>query len=222
MPQSPKTPSDVAFSGAVKMIQTAKGSRDLQARLEEQRPWQNRITPDLAQFISEQDSIFLGTASAAGQPYIQHRGGPAGFLKVLGDRQLGFADLAGNKQYITLGNLSENPRAFLFLIDYENARRIKLWGTAEVVEDDPGLVDRLRVEGGKGRPERAIICTISAWDVNCPQHIPQRIDAMRVAALIAERDARIAQMERELAWHRKHDAKHVRMVPNNKLPNIET
>lgn len=207
MVQSSKTPSDVAFSPAVKAAQTAKGSRELYARMEERRPWQDRITPDLTHFISEQDSIFLGTANAAGQPYIQHRGGPAGFLKVLGDRQLGFADLVGNKQYITLGNLSENPRAFLFLIDYEHARRIKLWGTAQVVEDDPDLVDRLRVGGGRGRPERAITFSISAWDVNCPQHIPQRIDAGRVAALIAERDARIAHLENELKQHRKHDAK---------------
>ena len=207
MTQRPNSPSDVAFSAAVKSIQTAKGSRELYARMEERRPWQDRITPDLAQFISEQDSIFLGTANAEGQPYIQHRGGPAGFLKVLGDRELGFADLAGNRQYITLGNLSENPRAFLFLIDYEHARRIKLWGTAQVVEDDPNLVDRRRVEGSTGRPERAIVFSVMAWDVNCPQHIPQRIDAARVAALIAERDARIARLESELEQHRKHDAK---------------
>ena len=184
-----KTPSDVAFSPAVKKIQEAKGSRQSYARMEAHRPWPDRITPDLAQFIAAQTSIFLGTASAAGQPYIQHRGGPAGFLKVLGDRQLGFADLAGNRQYITLGNLTENPQAFLFLIDYEEARRVKLWGTARVVEGDPDLVDRLRAEGGRGRPERAILFDLAAWDVNCPQHIPRRFDAERVAAMLAERDA---------------------------------
>jgi len=152
MAEAPNTPSDVAFSPAVKAIQASKGSREAYARMEAKRPWPDRITPDLAQFIAAQTSVFLGTASAAGQPYIQHRGGPAGFLKVLGDRQLGFADLAGNRQYITLGNLSENPQAFLFLIDYEQARRVKLWGTAQVVEDAPDLLDRLRAEDETGRP----------------------------------------------------------------------
>ncbi len=202
MPKARNTPSDVAFSPAVKAIQTAKGSREIFARMEAKRPWQDRITPDLAQFVGAQTSVFLGTASADGQPYIQHRGGPAGFLKVLGDRQIGFADLAGNRQYITLGNLSENPKAFLFLIDYEQARRVKLWGTAEVLENAPDLMERLRVEGGRGRPERAIVFSIETWDVNCPQHIPVRIDAPRVAAAIAERDARIAQLEAELQRRR--------------------
>jgi len=192
---APTTPSDIAFTPAVKAIQSAKGSRQAYARMEDRHPWSDRITPDLAHFIGRQTSIFLGTANAAGQPYIQHRGGPAGFLKVLGDRQIGFADLAGNKQYITLGNLTENPRAFLFLIDYERARRVKIWGTARVVEDDPDLVDRLRAEASQGRPERAILFDVAASDVNCPQHIPQRIDAAKVAAMLAERDARIAYLE---------------------------
>ncbi|WP_319773281.1 pyridoxamine 5'-phosphate oxidase family protein [Breoghania sp.] len=198
MAQARSTPSDAAFSAAVKAIQTAKGSREMYARMEERRPWQNRITPDLAQFIGAQTSVFLGTASADGQPYIQHRGGPAGFLKVLDESRIGFADLAGNRQYITLGNLSENPQAFLFLIDYEQARRVKLWGTAAVHENAPDLMERLRVEDGKGRAERAIVFSIETWDVNCPQHIPVRFDASRVAAAIADRDARIAKLEAEL------------------------
>ena len=183
-------------------MQDAKGSREAYARMEASHPWQTTVTPDLAQFISEQNSFFLGTASAAGQPYIQHRGGPAGFLKVLGDQQLGFADLAGNRQYITLGNLSENAQAFIFLIDYEQARRVKLWGTAQVVDDQQDLMARLRVEGGKGRPERAILFNIRAWDVNCPQHIPRRIDVARVAAVLADRDAQIARLESELDEYR--------------------
>ena len=202
MAQYPKTPSDIAFSPAVKAVQDAKGSREAYARMEASHPWQTTVTPDLAQFISEQNSFFLGTASAAGQPYIQHRGGPAGFLKVLGDQQLGFADLAGNRQYITLGNLSENAQAFIFLIDYEQARRVKLWGTAQVVDDQQDLMARLRVEGGKGRPERAILFNIRAWDVNCPQHIPRRIDVARVAAVLADRDAQIARLESELDEYR--------------------
>ena len=202
MAQYPKTPSDIAFSPAVKAVQDAKGSREAYARMEASHPWQTTVTPDLAQFISEQNSFFLGTASAAGQPYIQHRGGPAGFLEVLGDQQLGFADLAGNRQYITLGNLSENAQAFIFLIDYEQARRVKLWGTAQVVDDQQDLMARLRVEGGKGRPERAILFNIRAWDVNCPQHIPRRIDVARVAAVLADRDAQIARLESELDEYR--------------------
>jgi len=198
MAKAPTTPSDVAFSRAVKAVQQSKGSREAYARMEARRPWPDRITPDLAQFIDQQTSVFLGTASTAGQPYIQHRGGPPGFLKVLSDRRLGFADLGGNRQYITLGNLSENPRAFLFLIDYEQMRRVKIWGAAQVVEDDPGLLDILRVESGRGSAERAILFDVSAWDVNCPQHIPQRIDAERVATALAAREARIAELEAEL------------------------
>lgn len=207
MAQHPTIPSDIAFSPAVKAVQDAKGSREAYARMEASHPWQTTVTPDLAQFISEQNSFFLGTASAAGQPYIQHRGGPAGFLKVLGDQQLGFADLAGNRQYITLGNLSENAQAFIFLIDYEQARRVKLWGTAQVVDDQQDLMARLRVEGGKGRPERAILFNIRAWDVNCPQHIPRRIDVARVAAVLADRDAQIARLESELDEYRSRQGK---------------
>ncbi|RYH10439.1 pyridoxamine 5'-phosphate oxidase family protein [Tropicimonas sp. IMCC6043] len=194
-----RTPSDIAFSPAVKAVQAAKGSRALYAKVEAKHPWSDRISPDLAQFIGTLTSVFLGTARAAGQPYIQHRGGQPGFLKVLGERRLGFADLAGNRQFITLGNLSENPHAFLFLIDYEQARRVKLWGTAQVVEDDPALLDRLRPAGFAGRAERAILFDLVAWDVNCPQHIPRRIDLARVATMLAKRDARIAALEAELA-----------------------
>lgn len=196
-----QTTMDVAFTPAVRAIQTAKGSRDIYAGLEARRPWPDRITPDLVAIVNQQTSFFLGTANAAGQPYIQHRGGPAGFLRVTGERQLGFADFAGNQQYITLGNLSENPRAILFLIDYERARRVKIWGRARVVEDDPDLVERLHIAGGTGRPQRAILIDIDAWDLNCPQHIPRRIDLARVATVLAERDARIAELEARLAAH---------------------
>ena len=193
------TPSDVAFSHAVKATQEAKGSRELYARMEQKRPWCDLVTPELERFILQQTSFFLGTANAQGQPYIQHRGGPAGFLQVLTDTCIAFADLAGNRQYITLGNLSENQQAYLFLIDYQEARRIKLWGTASVVEDDEALLDRLKMAGSKGRPERVILFDLIAWDVNCPQHIPRKIDADKVADLLAERDARIADLEACLA-----------------------
>src|SRR5271168_3897999 len=137
-------PSDVAFTPAVKSIQSRKGSRQGYASMEERGSWETRITPELAEFIGRQASVFLGTASSGGQPYIQHRGGPAGFLKVIDDKTLGLADFAGNRQYITLGNLTENPKAFIFLMDYANSQRVKLWGEARVVEDDVALLERLR------------------------------------------------------------------------------
>ncbi len=192
-------PSDVAFSAAVKAAQAARGSREMYARMEAKRPWAQEITPELAAFIGEQSSVFLGTASAQGRPYIQHRGGPRGFLRPLGPRRLGFADLAGNRQFVSLGNLSENPAAILFLIDYETARRVKIWGEARMVEGDPALLDALALPGAPGRPERALVFDIAAWDANCPQHIPRRIDLETAEALLAERDARIAELEAALA-----------------------
>ena len=158
-----------------------------------------RSPPELAGFIAAQRSFFLATASAEGQPYLQHRGGPPGFLRVLGPRMLGFADYRGNRQYISQGNLAENPRAFLFLIDYATRQRIKLWGRARVVEDDPELVARLMPEGYEARPEQAMLFEVAAWDANCHQHIPQRFEAEDVAAALAGRDARIAELEAELA-----------------------
>jgi uncharacterized protein len=190
--------SDVAFTPSVKAVQTRKGSRGAYARMEERGGWKTRITPDLADFIGAQTSIFLATVSADGQPYIQHRGGPPGFLRVLDDRTLGFADFAGNRQYITQGNLTENPKAHLFLIDYAQRKRVKIWGEASVVEGDAALLAKLMPEGYKARPEQVILFTVSAWDANCPQHIPQRFEAADVAAVLAERDRRIATLEAEV------------------------
>ena len=147
----------------MKAIQTRKGSRASYQRMEE-RPWNATVTPELAAFIAAQTSFFMATATADGQPYIQHRGGPAGFLHVLDDKTLAFADFAGNRQYLTQGNLAENPKAHLFLIDYVNRQRIKIWGTAKVVEDDPELLAKLMPQGYKARPEQVIVFTITAWD----------------------------------------------------------
>ncbi len=196
-------PSDVAFTPAVKAIQSRKGSRTGYASMEARGSWETRITPDLAEFIGGQTSVFLGTASADGQPYIQHRGGPPGFLKVLDDKTVGFADFTGNRQYITLGNLTENPKAFIFLIDYRNRQRVKIWGEARVIEDDPGLIKRLKPDGYKARAEQAILFSVSAWDSNCPQHIPQRFEAAEVTAMVAERDRRIEDLTKELDRLRK-------------------
>ena len=192
-------PSDVAFSPSVKAVQTRLGSRAAYASMEEDEGWETTITPDLAQFIAEQTSVFLGTASAAGQPNIQHRGGQRGFLHVLDDKTIGFADLRGNRQYITLGNLAENPKAHLFLIDYEQSQRVKIWGEARVVEDDPVLLGKLLPADEKARGARVILFTVAAWDANCPKYIPQRLDAQGVAHALEQRDGRIAELEREIA-----------------------
>jgi hypothetical protein len=187
-----------AFTPTVKAIQARKGSRDSYQRMEE-RPWRTTVTPDLAAFIAAMTSFFMATATADGQPYIQHRGGPPGFLHVLDDKTLAFADFAGNRQYLTQGNLADNPKAYLFLIDYVNRQRIKIWGTAKVVENDPELLAKLMPQGYKARPEQVIVFTITAWDSNCPQHIPQKLDLVDVIAVVAERDKRIAELEAEVA-----------------------
>jgi uncharacterized protein len=187
-----------AFTPTVKAIQARKGSRDSYQRMEE-RPWRTTVTPDLAAFIAAMTSFFMATATADGQPYIQHRGGPPGFLHVLDDKTLAFADFAGNRQYLTQGNLADNPKAYLFLIDYVNRQRIKIWGTAKVVENDPELLAKLMPQGYKARPEQVIVFAITAWDSNCPQHIPQKLDLADVVAVVAERDKRIAELEAEVA-----------------------
>ena len=191
--------SDVAFTPTIKAVQARKGLRPAHRRIEERGGWRTAITPDLAAFIAAQTSVFLATANRDGQPYIQHRGGPPGFLRVLDERTIAFADFAGNRQYITLGNLADNPKAQLFLIDYAHQRRVKIWSEARVVEDDDALIARLMPEGYKARPEQAVLFTVAAWDVNCSQHIPQRIDAADVAAALAARDRRIAELEAEVA-----------------------
>jgi predicted pyridoxine 5'-phosphate oxidase superfamily flavin-nucleotide-binding protein len=191
--------SDVAFSPAVKAIQARKGSRDTYAQVEQRSGWRTDIDEDLAAFLAAQDSMFLATASAAGQPYIQHRGGPKGFIRILDKNTLAFADYSGNRQFITQGNLSENPKANIFLIDYAHRRRVKIWGEARVVDDDPALTKSLMPQGYRARPEQVILFSVSAWDTNCPQHIPQKFDAADVAAALASRDARIAELEAELA-----------------------
>ena len=191
--------SDVAFTPAVKAAQARNGSRAAYARMEQKGGWRSSVTPELAAFIAQRDSFYLATANAAGQPYIQHRGGPTGFLKVLGKRTLGFADFGGNRQHITVGNLSENDKAYIFLMDYANRRRIKIWGRARVVEDDPELLDRLVDPAYKARPERAVLFEIEAWDVNCPQHIPRLLGEEKVTERVAPLAARIAELEAELA-----------------------
>ena len=191
--------SDVAFSPSVKRAQEQRGSRDGYQKRIEKRDWPDTISADLAGFIAERDSFYFATASADGQPYIQHRGGPKGFLRVVDEKTLAFADYAGNKQYISLGNLAENDKAYIFLMDYTNQRRIKIWGRARIVEDDADLLAQLMPEGYRARPERAVVFTVSAWDVNCPQHIPQKFDIDIVEQATDKLTRRIALLEAELA-----------------------
>jgi predicted pyridoxine 5'-phosphate oxidase superfamily flavin-nucleotide-binding protein len=198
--------SDVAFTPAVKAIQTRKGSREAYANVEQRGGWRTEIDENLAAFLGETNSFYLATASADGQPYIQHRGGPKGFVKILDKTTIGFADFGGNRQYITQGNLSENPKAYIFVMDYAHRRRVKLWGEARVVNDDLALTQSLMPQGYKARPEGVILFRIAAWDTNCPQHIPQKFDAADVAAALASRDARIAELEAELAAARGQPA----------------
>ena len=190
--------SDVAFTPTVKAIQSRKGSRAAYARVEQNGGWRSEVDDHLTAFLAEADSLFLATASADGQPYMQHRGGPKGFVRILDKHTLGFADYSGNRQYITQGNLAENTKAHIFIMDYAHRRRVKLWGTARMVEDDPALLASLMPAGYKARPEQVILFSISAWDTNCPQHIPQKFDAGDVAAALAGRDARIAELEAEV------------------------
>jgi predicted pyridoxine 5'-phosphate oxidase superfamily flavin-nucleotide-binding protein len=198
------TPSDVAFTPAVKAIQTRKGSREGYSRMERGGGWQTRVTADLAEFLAELDMFYLGTSNAEGQPYIQYRGGSPGFLKVIDESTIGFADFGGNRQYITLGNLSENPKAFIFLMDYANSRRVKLWGTARVVENNNELLEQLRDPSYPGKVERAILFSIEAWDINCPQHIHQRFSQRQVAPFIEQLQARVRELEEQLAKVREN------------------
>lgn len=191
--------SDIAFTPTIKAIQSRKGSRAAYAGMEQRGGWQTTIAPDLAAFIGEVRSFFLATANSEGQPYVQHRGGPPGFLRVIDRNTLGFADFKGNRQFITEGNLHDNPKAFLFLIDYALQRRVKIWGRARMVEATPALLARLMPENYRARPEQILLFEVEAWDANCPQHIPQRFEADDVARVLASRDARIAELEALLA-----------------------
>ena len=196
-----KYPSDVVFTPSVKKIQELKGSRRSYARKEEGGGWPNEIDASLKQFLVQVDSFYLGTANGEGQPYIQHRGGPKGFLKILDNKRLAFADFGGNRQYITAGNLSENNKATIFLMDYPNRTRIKLWGTAKIAEDNDKLLESLTDPDYRAKVERAIIFTVTAWDVNCPQHIQPRYTRDAIEGVIAPLKAKITTLETLIKTH---------------------
>jgi len=195
--------SDIAFTPAVKAIQGRLGSRQHYVHMEEGDGWSDSITPDLAAFLRERDSVYFATASRDGRPYIQHRGGPKGFLKVLDDHTMAFADFKGNRQYISLGNLSENNQAFLFLMDYATQTRIKIWGTAEVIENDPELLKQLIDSQYKGKPERIILFRVEAWDVNCRQHIPRKYSQEDWERIVQPLRDRLDTLETENAMLRR-------------------
>ena len=188
-------PEDVLFSDAVKAEQARLGSRPMF----EGREWKTEITDDLRQFLGVIDTFFFATASADGRPYIQHRGGPPGFLKTIGSHTLAFADFAGNRQYITLGHLKENDRAHIFILHFATQQRVKLWGRARVIENDTELMERLVDPAYKARPQRAIVFTLEAWDVNCTQHIVPRYSEAEIAPGIDKLVARIRELEDEVA-----------------------
>jgi hypothetical protein len=187
--------SDLAFSDAVKAVQQDRGSRAAYARVERGGGFETEVTDELRAFLATIDTGFLATASADGQPYIQHRGGPRGFIRAIDDKTLGFVDFTGNRQYISTGNLAENDRACLMLIDYATRRRVKIWGTARTVPASADLLAKLGRSDYRAKPEQVVLVTVSAWDVNCPQHIPQKLDAGDVARAIAGLEARIAELE---------------------------
>ena len=191
--------SDIAFTTSVKAIQERKGSRRSYSRMEERGGWATTITPELKDYIEKQISIFFATVNAEGQPYVQHRGGPPGFLRVIDETTVGFVDFVGNRQFISQGNLVENDKAHLFLIDYGSRSRVKIWGTAKVVEGDDELIKRLMPEGYAARPEQVMLFKVTAWDANCPQHIPLRFEADEVLKAIETRDTRIRELEAEVA-----------------------
>jgi len=186
---------DVLFSAAVKAEQERLGSRTQF----QDREWATEITDNLRQFLDAIDTFFLATASADGRPYMQHRGGPPGFLKPIGPTTLAFADFAGNRQYITLGHLKENDRAHIFIPHFATQQRLKLWGRARVVEGDIALMERLVDPAYKAKPQRAIVFELEAWDVNCRQHITARYSEAEMAPAVNKLVARIKELEEEVA-----------------------
>ncbi|NJK68224.1 MAG: pyridoxamine 5'-phosphate oxidase family protein [Microcoleus sp. CSU_2_2] len=187
----PRKFTKIAFTPAVKAAQAQRGSRETYARFELFGPENDAVTPDIEEFITQIDGFYLGTVSSNGYPYIQFRGGHPGFLKVMDEKTLGFADFKGNVQYVTVGNLSDNDKAFIFIMDYRHRKRLKIWGRARYVEGDRELIERLRIPEDDSEVERVILFEVEAWNWNCPQHIPRRYSEQEVAAL----QARIAELE---------------------------
>ncbi|HEY3595840.1 MAG TPA: pyridoxamine 5'-phosphate oxidase family protein [Polyangiaceae bacterium] len=189
--------SDVAFSPSVKEVQAERGSRGAYARVEQNGGFETEVDDRLRTILARMDTVFIATATVDGQPYIQHRGGPKGFVRAVDEHTVGFVDFAGNRQYVTTGNLRDNDRVCLLFMDYARRARVKVWGTARAVPATDELLARLMPEGYRARPEQVVLVSVSAWDVNCPQHIPQKLDAAEVIETVTALEARIAELERE-------------------------
>lgn len=195
----PRQFGEIAFTPEVKTAQAQRGSRQAYENYIANGAANDTIAPKVAELIAQLDGFYFGTVSSNGYPYIQFRGGLPGFLKVLDERTLGFADFSGNKQYITVGNLAGNDKAFLFLMNYRQRQRIKIWGKAEYIEGDSIWTERLRVPDDPAPTERSILFHVEAISENCPQHIPIRYSATEVAAMMAPLHDRIAQLEQQLS-----------------------
>ena len=186
----------IAFTPAVRSQQSRMGSADGYTRfLSGDETSLDELGPQEVDFITARDGFYQATVSQTGWPYVQFRGGPIGFLKVLSSRTLGYADFRGNRQYISTGNLSGNDRLSMILVDYPNRRRLKLWGRTRLVEgaDNPEILDQLHDPSYRARPERAVLITVEAFDWNCPSHIPRRLTIdethQEIAALRRENEA---------------------------------
>ena len=190
--------TDLAYSKSVKAMQRHLGSRERNVELERE-PRNTEVNESLSAYLAERTSILFATAAKSGWPYVQHRGGPKGFVHTLDRHTLAFADYPGNRQYITLGNLAENPRAPILAIDHAQRQRVKVWGEAALVEDDRDLLDALMPEGSAVYLTRAIRFRVVAWDINCPSHIPQLFTLEEVEAASTAMLARIAELEAQLA-----------------------
>jgi predicted pyridoxine 5'-phosphate oxidase superfamily flavin-nucleotide-binding protein len=178
-------------------VQVERGSRGAYSRLEARGGFETQVTPELAGFLAEIDTAYLATASAEGQPYVQHRGGPKGFIRVVDEATIGFLDLAGNRQYVTTGNLRDNDRVCLFLMDYAHRARVKIWGRARVVPTADPAAAGLALPVGAGRPEQAILITVTAWDANCPKYIPQKVDVAEVEPVVTALRQQVSALEQE-------------------------
>lgn len=204
----PRAFATLTFTPQVKAAQTRYHSRDANHGFELGPDSGDTLGPAEAEFIAARDSFYQATSGSNGWPYVQHRGGPAGFLQVLDAHTLAYADFRGNRQYLSVGNLTGNPRMALILMDYPNRRRLKLWCEARVVEagDDPALMARLENPAYRARIERAIVLTVHAFDWNCPQHITPRYSEQQYAAVQAPLQAGLAQLRQQLAHHQARPA----------------
>jgi uncharacterized protein len=196
--------AELTFTPNVKAEQAARGSRRAYQRFEQGEDHQNVLGPQESAFISMRDSFYMATVSETGWPYIQHRGGPAGFLKVLDEKTIGFADFGGNRQYISVGNLKSDDRVSLFLMDYANKARLKILGRARIVDaSDDETLKRLALPAYRAQVERGMLIGIEAFDWNCPQHIMQRFTPEQIEAATEPLRKRIEELENAL--HRRGD-----------------